>query len=148
MDEKDIENLMDKFDKSSMKEFKVTGDDGTDIYFSKLEHAPVQNTAPTTSSNTVSVTNENASKSKASQNDSTKIKAPLVGIVYFAPSPEKPVYKNVGDHIKKGETVCVIEAMKVINEVKSPISGTITKQVANDGDMVEYNQPIFEVEED
>ncbi|TPR18203.1 acetyl-CoA carboxylase biotin carboxyl carrier protein [Apilactobacillus timberlakei] len=148
MDEKDIENLMDKFDKSSMKEFKVTGDDGTDIYFSKLEHAPVQNMAPTTSSNTVSVTNENASKSKASQNDSTKIKAPLVGIVYFAPSPEKPVYKNVGDHVKKGETVCVIEAMKVINEVKSPISGTITKQVSNDGDMVEYNQPIFEVEED
>ncbi|TPR41052.1 acetyl-CoA carboxylase biotin carboxyl carrier protein subunit [Apilactobacillus micheneri] len=148
MDEKDIENLMDKFDKSSMKEFKVTGDDGTDIYFSKLEHAPVQNVAPAASSNAASTKNENASSNQAAQSIAAKIKAPLVGIVYFAPSPEKPVYKNVGDHVKKGETVCVIEAMKVINEVKSPISGTITKQVANDGDMVEYDQPIFEVEED
>ncbi|WP_105956519.1 acetyl-CoA carboxylase biotin carboxyl carrier protein [Apilactobacillus quenuiae] len=148
MDEKDIENLMDKFDKSSMKEFKITGDDGTDIYFSKLEHAPVQNVAPAASSNAVSTASDGDSKSKVTQGGTSKIKAPLVGIVYFAPSPEKPVYKNVGDHVKKGETVCVIEAMKVINEVKSPISGTITKQVANDGDMVEYDQPIFEVEED
>ncbi|UQS84488.1 acetyl-CoA carboxylase biotin carboxyl carrier protein subunit [Apilactobacillus apisilvae] len=146
MDERDIENLMDKFDKSSMKEFKITGDDGTDIYFSKLEHAPVQNFASNTSNDVNN--NETATKPATPKSSASKIKAPLVGIVYFSPSPEKPVYKNVGDHVKKGETVCVIEAMKVINEVKSPTSGTITKQVADNGDMVEYDQPIFEVEED
>lgn len=148
MDQKDIENLMDKFDKSSMKEFKVTADDGTNLYFSKLEHAPVQNVAPAAGNTAAPAANNDSKPAAQPTNSASKIKAPLVGIVYFAPSPDKPVYKKVGDHVKKGDVVCVIEAMKVINEVKSPISGTITKKVAENGDMVEYNQPIFEIEED
>lgn len=145
MEQKDIEKLMDKFDKSSMKEFKITADDGTDLYFSKLEHAAVQNVAQPAPAAGATASEQPAAKPAAS---GAKIKAPLVGIVYFAPSPEKPVYKKVGDHVKKGDTVCVIEAMKVINEVKSPVSGTIIKKVAENGDMVEYDQPIFEIEED
>lgn len=72
----------------------------------------------------------------------------MVGLVYFAPGPDKPAYKAVGDHIKRGETLCAIEAMKLINEVKSPVTGTITKRLVNDGEMVEFDQPMFEIKED
>lgn len=145
MEQKDIENLMDKFDKSSMKEFKITADDGTNLYFSKLEH-PAVAAAPAVAPASATPSTDGTPAPVAAAG--SKIKAPLVGIVYFAPSPEKPVFKKVGDHVKKGDVVCVIEAMKVINEVKSPVSGTITKKVAENGDMVEYDQPIFEIEED
>lgn len=86
----------------------------------------------------------------ASVNDceNYKLKASMVGLVYFAPGPDKPAYKAVGDHIKRGETLCAIEAMKLINEVKSPVTGTITKRLVNDGEMVEFDQPMFEIKED
>ncbi|MCT0151171.1 acetyl-CoA carboxylase biotin carboxyl carrier protein subunit [Fructilactobacillus fructivorans] len=72
----------------------------------------------------------------------------MVGILYFAPSPEKPDFKKDGDRVEKGETVCVIEAMKMVNEVKSPISGTIVKRLVDNGSMVEYNEPVYEIKED
>jgi acetyl-CoA carboxylase biotin carboxyl carrier protein len=146
MKQKEIETLMDKFDQSSMKEFKITTEDGDQLYFSKLDHPAVVAAKNTTEGPTTVEHDDTNSQPSSSQE--AKIKAPLVGIVYFAPSPSKPVYKKVGDHVQKGDVVCVIEAMKVINEVKSPVTGTITKKVAANGDMVEYDQPIFEVEED
>ncbi|KRM69921.1 acetyl-CoA carboxylase biotin carboxyl carrier protein [Apilactobacillus ozensis] len=145
MNEKDIEKLMDKFDNSSIQELKIDGEDGTNIYFSKLSS---KDSANVVSDNAPAATSSVPNTETKPANNSSKITAPLVGIVYFSPSPEKPVYKNIGDHVKKGEVVCVIEAMKVINEVKSTVNGTITKKMTDNGSMVEYNQPIFEVEED
>ncbi|MHA8138278.1 acetyl-CoA carboxylase biotin carboxyl carrier protein [Lactobacillaceae bacterium Scapto_B20] len=144
MDEQDIEKLIDKFDQSNLTELRIDGE----LYFSKLDHPKQVVAQPATSGEAPVNPAANPQKSATANNDDAKIKAPLVGIVYFAPSPEKPVFKEVGDHVKKGETVCVIEAMKVINDVKSPVAGTITKQLVSDGDMVEYDQPIFAIEED
>ncbi|MEJ6399802.1 acetyl-CoA carboxylase biotin carboxyl carrier protein [Nicoliella lavandulae] len=144
MDEQDVERLIDKFDQSNLTELRIDGQ----IYFSKLDH-PQQVVAQPTGNNAQPAANPAApQKAATANNEGAQIKAPLVGIVYFAPSPDKPVFKEVGDHVKKGETVCVIEAMKVINDVKSPVSGTITKQLVSDGEMVEYDQPIFAIEED
>ncbi|MCL0318646.1 acetyl-CoA carboxylase biotin carboxyl carrier protein [Apilactobacillus xinyiensis] len=145
MNEKDIEKLMDKFDSSSMQELKINDENGTNIYFSKLSS---KNSGDVKENNTVASNTPVQSTDTKPSNSSSKITAPLVGIVYFSPSPEKLVYKNIGDHVKKGEVVCVIEAMKVINEVKSTVNGTITKKMTDNGSMVEYDQPIFEVEED
>ncbi|MCL0312082.1 acetyl-CoA carboxylase biotin carboxyl carrier protein [Apilactobacillus xinyiensis] len=145
MNEKDIEKLIDKFDGSSMQELKINDENGTNIYFSKLSS---KNSGDVKENNTVASNTPVQSTDTKPSNSSSKITAPLVGIVYFSPSPEKPVYKNIGDHVKKGEVVCVIEAMKVINEVKSTVNGTITKKMTDNGSMVEYDQPIFEVEED
>ncbi|UQS87428.1 acetyl-CoA carboxylase biotin carboxyl carrier protein subunit [Nicoliella spurrieriana] len=141
MDEQDVEKLIDKFDQSNLTELRIDGQ----LYFSKLDH-PAQVTAQPAAPAASPAAPQ--TKAATANNAGAKIKAPLVGIVYFAPSPDKPVFKAVGDHVKKGETVCVIEAMKVINDVKSPVSGTITKQLVSDGDMVEYDQPIFAIEED
>lgn len=76
---------------------------------------------------------------------STKIKAPLVGIVYLQPSPDKKQYKTAGDHVKKGEVVCLIEAMKMMTEIKSTISGTVDQILVSNEEVVEYDQPLLTV---
>ncbi|MGF2384424.1 acetyl-CoA carboxylase biotin carboxyl carrier protein [Lentilactobacillus otakiensis] len=154
MDEKEIERLLDKFDRSSLKNFELAQDDFK-LKFSKRdddEHVVVEDPAqPGSTTADSSGHGQNDQAQTASQSDQpvsqnvAEIKAPLVGVVYFAPSPDKPAYKKQGDHVEKGDVVCVIEAMKMINEVKSDVTGTISNILVEDGSMVEYDQPIFQV---
>ncbi len=72
----------------------------------------------------------------------TKVKAPLVGTFYAAPSPEEPPYVEVGQSVKKGDTLFIIEAMKTMNEIAAPCDGTISRIMAESGDMVEYDQTL------
>lgn len=74
------------------------------------------------------------------------IKSPMIGTFYMKPSPDKPAFKSVGDTVKAGETVCIIEAMKLFNEIESEVTGKIVKIVANDMTPVEYGQTLFLVE--
>jgi acetyl-CoA carboxylase biotin carboxyl carrier protein len=74
------------------------------------------------------------------------IKSPMIGTFYRKPSPDKPVFKNVGDTVTAGETVCIIEAMKLFNEIESEVTGKIVKIVADDMTPVEYGQTLFLVE--
>ncbi|MFN4081522.1 MAG: acetyl-CoA carboxylase biotin carboxyl carrier protein [Saprospiraceae bacterium] len=74
------------------------------------------------------------------------IKSPMVGTFYRSPSPEKPPFVKVGDHVDKGMAVCIIEAMKLFNEVESDIKGKIVKILVEDASPVEYDQPLFLVE--
>ncbi len=71
------------------------------------------------------------------------IKSPMVGVFYAAPSPEKPAFVSVGDTVAKGDVVCIIEAMKIMNEIVADESGTITEVLVNNGDLIEYDQPLF-----
>jgi len=73
------------------------------------------------------------------------IKSPMVGTFYRAPSPDAPPYVDVGDHVKKGDVVCIIEAMKIMNEIESDIKGEITEVLISNEEPVEYNQPLFKV---
>ena len=73
------------------------------------------------------------------------IKSPMVGTFYGAPSPESPVFAEVGTKVKADSIVCIIEAMKVMNEIQSEISGTITEVLVENGDAIEYGQPLFKV---
>lgn len=74
------------------------------------------------------------------------IKSPMIGTFYRCPSPDKPPFVNVGDEIKKGQVLCVIEAMKLFNEIESEVSGRIVKVCVDDATPVEYDQPLFIVE--
>jgi acetyl-CoA carboxylase biotin carboxyl carrier protein len=74
------------------------------------------------------------------------IKSPMIGTFYLKPSPDKPAFKSVGDTVKAGETVCIIEAMKLFNEIESEVTGKIVKIVADDMTPVEYGQTLFLVE--
>ncbi|MEY4709866.1 MAG: Biotin carboxyl carrier protein of acetyl-CoA carboxylase [Bacteroidota bacterium] len=74
------------------------------------------------------------------------IKSPMVGTFYRTPNPESPVFVNVGDDVKPGKVVCIIEAMKLFNEIESEISGKIVKILVDNATPVEYDQPLFLVE--
>jgi acetyl-CoA carboxylase biotin carboxyl carrier protein len=74
------------------------------------------------------------------------IKSPMIGTFYRSPGPDKPVFANVGDEVTPGKTVCIIEAMKLFNEIESDIKGKIVKVLVNDATPVEYDQPLFLVE--
>jgi acetyl-CoA carboxylase biotin carboxyl carrier protein len=74
------------------------------------------------------------------------IKSPMIGTFYRSAGPGKPVFVNVGDEIKPGKTTCIIEAMKLFNEIESEISGRIVKVLVEDSSPVEYDQPLFLVD--
>ena len=74
------------------------------------------------------------------------VKSPMIGTFYRSSSPDKPPFVNVGDDIKQGQVVCIIEAMKLFNEIESELSGKIVKVLVDDASPVEYDQPLFLVE--
>ncbi|WP_293742592.1 acetyl-CoA carboxylase biotin carboxyl carrier protein [uncultured Pedobacter sp.] len=74
------------------------------------------------------------------------IKSPMIGTFYRSASPEKPMFVNVGDEISAGKVVCIIEAMKLFNEIESEVSGRIVKILVDNASPVEYDQPLFLVE--
>lgn len=74
------------------------------------------------------------------------VKSPMIGTFYRSAGPDKPVFVNVGDTIKKGDKICIIEAMKLFNEIEAEVSGKIVKVLVDDAKPVEYDQPLFLVE--
>jgi acetyl-CoA carboxylase biotin carboxyl carrier protein len=74
------------------------------------------------------------------------IKSPMIGTFYRSASPDKPSFVSIGDEITIGKTVCIIEAMKLFNEIESEVKGTIVKVLVEDASPVEYDQPLFLVE--
>jgi acetyl-CoA carboxylase biotin carboxyl carrier protein len=91
---------------------------------------------------------EKPAEKKAAGDDSkyVTIKSPMIGTFYRQAGPDKPVFANVGDEIKPGKVICIIEAMKLFNEIESEISGRIVKVLVDDATPVEYDQPLFLVE--
>ena len=76
----------------------------------------------------------------------TQVKSPLVGTFYSSPSPDEPPFVLAGQEVKEGDTLCIIEAMKVMNEIKAPCSGKVIRIMAQPGDLVEYNQLLCVIE--
>ena len=90
-----------------------------------------------------------APEAEATSEDNSKfieVKSPMIGTFYRRPSPDKDPFKDVGDSIKEGDIVCVIEAMKLFNEIESEVSGKVVKFLVEDNSPVEYDQPLFLVD--
>jgi acetyl-CoA carboxylase biotin carboxyl carrier protein len=97
----------------------------------------------------VATTAAEAPKANAPVADDSKyitVKSPMIGTFYRSSGPDKPVFVNVGDTIKKGDKICIIEAMKLFNEIEAEVSGKIVKVLTDDAKPVEYDQPLFLVE--
>jgi acetyl-CoA carboxylase biotin carboxyl carrier protein len=84
-----------------------------------------------------------ANKSEEEDANYIEIKSPMIGTFYRKPSPDKPEFVKVGDTVKKGDVVCVIEAMKLFNEIESEVSGKVVKVLVDDSNPVEYDQPLI-----
>ena len=149
MDLKELQNFIRFVAKSGAQEvsletddFKITVKTGPDgvVY----AQAPVLAAAPTVAAAPVA-----AAAPAAPAEDTSKyvtVTAPMIGTFYRKPSPDKPVFVNVGDTVKAGQTVCIIEAMKLFNEIECEVSGTVVNVIADDMKPVEYGQPLFLVD--
>lgn len=104
--------------------------------------APAQQQAPAEESKA----EKEAKEEKEKEANYIEIKSPMIGTFYRKPSPDKPEFAKVGDTVSQGDVVCVIEAMKLFNEIESEVSGKIVKVLADDASPVEYDQPLFLVE--
>lgn len=116
------------------------------IKSSPVMSAPVAVAAAPTPPIAAAVT-EKIEKPVASKN-TVEIKSPMIGTFYRSANPDSPTFASVGDKITKGQTVCIIEAMKLFNEIESEVSGTIIKAMVENASPVEYDQPLFVVELD
>jgi acetyl-CoA carboxylase biotin carboxyl carrier protein len=92
---------------------------------------------------TASVTSDPAAAAEDTNKGLLEIRSPIVGTFYRAASPEKPPYVKVGDVINQGDVVCIVEAMKLFNEIESELSGKVVKTLVEDGTPVEYDQILF-----
>jgi len=106
--------------------------------------APVA--APTEAPASSSASNAADEKSGDSTEGLLEVKSPIVGTFYRSASPDKPAYAKVGDKIEQGDCVCIVEAMKLFNEIESEVSGTIVKVMVEDAAPVEYDQVLFLVD--
>ncbi len=104
------------------------------------------NVIHSTSQNTQNILPPNSQNTKKEINDSLiSIDSPMVGIIYLTPKPSSPPFAKKGQKIKKGDTICLIEAMKTFNEIKSDRDCTIKSVMVKNGEAVEFGQPLFEI---
>lgn len=146
MELSDVSQIMNQFEKSSTRELKIDQGD-FHLYLSKNKDNAQTQSAASASTPTVAETDTKSTAGATNNNEQT-ITAPLVGTVYLQPKPDAKPYVSVGDHVKAGDTVCVVEAMKMMTEIKSKYSGTITAVKVNNQELVEVSQPLFTVKED
>lgn len=156
MDLKDIQNLVRFVAKAGVSEVKYKNKDFEIYIKTPLGGDPVSYVTPQVSYQTpvsapaaapVSAPPENSeTTSSADESKYVTIKSPMIGTFYRKPSPDKEVFVNVGDTVTVGKVVCVIEAMKLFNQIESEVNGKIVKILVEDASPVEYDQPLFLVD--
>jgi len=158
MDLKQIHELIKIVNKSNIGEISIEDKDGKVTIKQKEEPAVNVTAAPshqvyTTAAPTVASAPVPAAAPAASApppaakaDNLITVKSPMIGTFYRRPSPDKPILAEVGTEITPGKVVCIIEAMKLFNEIESEVKGTIVKVLVEDASPVEYDQPLFLVE--
>lgn len=111
-----------------------------------VQVAQPQAPAPASTETPQEETKKTSTKEKDEDNNYITVKSPMIGTFYRASGPDKPEFVKVGDSVSKGQVTCIIEAMKLFNEIESEIEGTIVKVLVDDATPVEYDQPLFLVD--
>ncbi|WP_297079042.1 acetyl-CoA carboxylase biotin carboxyl carrier protein [uncultured Enterococcus sp.] len=158
----EIKEIVALINQSNLTEFHVK-DQQFELYLNKNAQAqktmseapvsaPVQAPAPVVTPTATSTATPEAApvvEAATEVEDTTgkEITSPLVGVAYLKPSPDKANFKQVGDTVKKGDVLCILEAMKVMNEIVSDVDGTISAILIENEAVVEYGQPLFRVRE-
>lgn len=167
MDLKDIQNLIKFVAKSGASEVKLEMDDvkitiktgGEEREHTYIQQVPIggqhiqQQPMPQQQQQPAAApaqeTPSSSGKAETPSEDNSKyvtVKSPIIGTFYRKPSPDKAAFVEVGDTIKEGDVLCVIEAMKLFNEIESEVSGKIVKVIVDDSSPVEFDQPLFLVD--
>jgi acetyl-CoA carboxylase biotin carboxyl carrier protein len=156
MDFKQIQELIKMINKSNIgeltieqKDFRVTikqKEEQVTQVVQAVPAAPVYSAPPPASLPASPAAEKAKAPEAATPSNLVTIKSPMIGTFYRKASPDKPNFVEVGDEVAPGKVVCIIEAMKLFNEIESEISGKIVKVLVEDASPVEYDQPLFLVE--
>lgn len=160
MKAKEIQDLIDFISKSGLdevnietEEFKIKVKKNTEAKVVQAAapapqpaSAPAPAPAPAPSSAPAPSAGGGDSAPASDEDKYVAIKSPMIGTFYRTPSPDNPAFVNVGDSVKVGDTVCIVEAMKLFNEIESDVSGKIVKILVDNATPVEYDQPLFLVD--
>ena len=151
MDFKQIQELIKIINKSNIdeisveqKDFKITIKQNTGVVH--VAPAPLPQAAPVATGALGAATPAAPVAAPPKADNLITIKSPMIGTFYRRSSPDKPAFAEVGDEVNPGKVVCIIEAMKLFNEIESEVSGKIVKVLVEDASPVEYDQPLFLVE--
>ena len=141
----DVKEFIEMLEGSSLSVLEIKNGDGSAIRLEKATPAVVmQANAPAAAPVQETVQTAPAAQ-PAPVAEGKTINSPIVGVFYAAPSPDSNPYVSVGQKISKGDTICIVEAMKCMNEIQSELDGEVTEVLVKDGDLVEYGQPLFRV---
>ncbi|MFV5687594.1 acetyl-CoA carboxylase biotin carboxyl carrier protein [Flavobacterium sp. ZT3R25] len=156
MDLKEIQNLIKFVANSGVAEVKLEMDDvkitirttleGNVTETTYVQQMPAQNALPQVAPQQIAPVVAVAEAPVVENSHYITIKSPIIGTFYRKPSPDKPMFVEVGKTISKGDVLCVIEAMKLFNEIESEVSGKIVKILVDDMSPVEFDQPLFLVD--
>jgi acetyl-CoA carboxylase biotin carboxyl carrier protein len=157
MDLKEIQNLIKFVSNSGVAEVKLeTGEikitirttlEGNSPDITYVQQAPMQHAMPAAPAQTSAAPAAPATPVASDENSKyITIKSPMIGTFYRKPSPDKPVFVEVGTSIGKGDVLCVVEAMKLFNEIEAEVTGKIVKILVDDMSPVEFDQPLFLVD--
>ena len=157
MNEAFILSLLEKFDTSSVKELEIQKD-GTKISLSKNDRAiqsqaPAQfptatsqaAASPVATKNTAEAASEKKAAASSKLSDALTIKSPIVGTFYRSPSPDSPAYVEKGKKVKKGDVICILEAMKMMKSLEAEFDCIIEDILVTNGELVEFDQDLFTV---
>lgn len=144
MDTKTLENIIELFEKSSISTLELESD-GMKI---KLGKNPIVINSTSASSQTAQITQSNQEIKTEIETNCDYVESPLVGTFHAAPAPNAVPFVNKGDKVSKGQKLCIIEAMKVMNEVYATCDGVIKDILVKEGQMVEYGQKLFAIGEE
>ena len=150
MEYEQIKQLMEDMGNSKLTEIDLDFKDGTKIRMKK-ELNQEKIIVKQTSENNVNSLNNIMQKNEPTSNEENEekgniVKSPMVGTFYIKPSPTSDPYVQVGKDVKQGDVLCIIEAMKLMNEIESEFSGKVTEILVKDGEPVEYGTPLFRIE--
>lgn len=146
MEYEKIKQLMEDMGNSKLTDIDIEFPDGTKISMKKQTNVEANINCPKNETKLVEtkITNEEiTTQINTEEIQGNIVKSPMVGTFYIKPSPTSEAYVQVGNDVKKGDTLCIIEAMKLMNEIESEFSGKITEILVKDGDTVEYGTPLF-----
>jgi acetyl-CoA carboxylase biotin carboxyl carrier protein len=159
MDFKQIQELIKMINKSNIGEVSIEEDgkkvtikqkkDPAPVYMGSVAQAPVNNSIPAPLITTQADNAKNLALVQTAEKTASNlitIKSPMIGTFYRRPSPDKPLFVEVGSEVKIGKVVCIIEAMKLFNEIESEVNGKIVKILVEDNTPVEYDQPLYLLE--
>lgn len=132
---------------SESEEGKRSSDSSTDSAGGGVSQSvmPMQTAAASAMSVASADSEEKAAGTKPAEQEGFLVKSPLVGTFYAAPAEDAAPYVAVGDTVKKGQTVAIVEAMKLMNDIESDFDGTVAEILVENGEMVEYGQPLFRI---